>query len=67
MSWKKGFEFLRCVCGHDKAHHNTGEVLFDSKPIEIGCHGSAWIDGCRYDCKEFKVDNLEYLEKLSGH
>lgn len=49
-----------CVCGHSKnLHYDNDFVSGCAKRIGWGIRGTRWVD----DCREFKPDNLKYLEQ----
>lgn len=50
-----------CECGHEKSLHKDGIFISGCrKRIGWGIKGTDWAD----DCKEYKSDNLKYLEQL---
>ena len=55
-----------CVCGHLYKDHGVFKCDVYSYKLQKSCLFGIGIDANLVDnCKEFKLDNLKYLEQLS--
>jgi len=63
-------DYYACVCGHDAAFHckqftstDEGTIVFNTY---LHCELSMLYPNNFCKCREYKRDNLKYLEGLSG-